>query len=157
MEKSAFIFFVMSQFPKFFRRKVLNVSAFRITENWNFNLILFFKKSLFGLHLTLTGRYMHLRAKLSPTLLFMTFLFTNMILGILSTKYKIGISKKQFELTLNSRKKICNFFAVWKSHKPHFTRKIVLNQFLAFLSLQEVQCWKYSNCCYHKTSTLMMS
>ena len=138
--------------------KCLYVSAFRITENWNFNLILFFKKSLFGLHLTLTGRYMHLRAKLSPTLLFMTFLFTNMILGIFSTKYKIGISKKQFELTLNSRKKIrCNFFAVWKSHKPHFTRKIVLNQFLAFLRLQEVQCWKYSNCCYHKTSMLMMS
>ena len=48
---------------------------------------------------------MHLRAKLSPTLLFITFLFTNMILGILSTKYKIGISKKQFGLALNTKKK----------------------------------------------------
>ena len=119
MEKSAFIFFVMSQFPKFFRRKVLNVSAFRITENWNFKLILFFKKSLFGLPLTLTGRYMHLRAKLSPTLLFMTFLFTNMILGILSTKYKIGISKKQFGLALNSRKKFVVTFLLYESHINH--------------------------------------
>ena len=137
--------------------KCLYVSAFRITENWNFNLILFFKKSLFGLPLTLTSRYMHLRAKLSPTLLFMTFLFTNMILGIFSTKYKIGISKKQFGLALNTKKKFVVTFLLWKSHKPHFTRKIVFNQFLVFLRLQEVQCWKYSNCCYHKTSTLMMS
>ena len=137
--------------------KCLYVSAFRITENWNFNLILFFKKSLFGLPLTLTGRYMHLRAKLSPTLLFMTFLFTNMILGILSTKYKIGISKKQFGLALNSRKKFVVTFLLYESHINHFTRKIVFNQFLVFLRLQEVQCWKYSNCCYHKTSTLMMS
>ena len=76
MAKSAFIFFIIIQFKQFLRRKVLNVSAFRITENWSFNFILSFKESLFGLHLTLTSRYMHLRAKLSPTLLFMTFFIT---------------------------------------------------------------------------------
>ena len=62
---------------------------------------------------------MHLRAKLSPTLLFMTFLFTNMILGILSTKYKIGISKKQFGLALNSRKKFVVTFLLYENHINH--------------------------------------
>ena len=62
---------------------------------------------------------MHLRAKLSPTLLFMTFLFTNMILGIFSTKYKIGISKKQFGLALNSRKKFVVTFLLYESHINH--------------------------------------
>ena len=49
---------------------------------------------------------MHLRARLSPTLLFMTFFITPKPsylqirpLEFFSTKYKIGISKKQFGLT----------------------------------------------------------
>ena len=58
MEKSAFIFFIMSQFTKFFRRKV-------------------------------------------------------------STKYKIGISKKQFGLALNTKKKFVVTFLLYENHINH--------------------------------------
>ena len=82
MEKSAVIFFIMIQFKQFFRRNVFMCFSFYDCSEPKPQLDSFnsFKEFLFGLPLTLTYGYMHLKTKLCPTLLFMTFFITPSLL-----------------------------------------------------------------------------